>query len=79
MQTLARKHDILLRRLCQGACCAGQLGLGIAQVAATRGFEVTLHDSSTGALQRALKAISGSLDRLVCQFQGPQTVTPICW
>jgi len=43
---------------------AGQMGSGIAQVAAVGGFEVTLSDVAPGQLERALKDIQGSLTKL---------------
>ncbi|KAJ3698860.1 hypothetical protein LUZ61_002565 [Rhynchospora tenuis] len=47
-----------------GVIGAGQMGSGIAQVAATAGFSVLLHDSDTAALGRAEGLISSSLRRL---------------
>jgi 3-hydroxybutyryl-CoA dehydrogenase len=44
---------------------AGQMGAGIAQVAAVAGFEVTLVDVSQAQLDRARTTIAGSLDKLV--------------
>jgi 3-hydroxybutyryl-CoA dehydrogenase len=44
---------------------AGAMGSGIAQVAATSGFEVGLCDVSAAALEKALAAIRKSLGRLV--------------
>jgi 3-hydroxybutyryl-CoA dehydrogenase len=43
----------------------GTMGNGIAQVMATFGYEVTLCDISTDALEKAIKTISGSLDRMI--------------
>jgi 3-hydroxybutyryl-CoA dehydrogenase len=43
---------------------AGQLGAGIAQVAAVGGFQVTLSDVAPGQLERAMKAIQASLTKL---------------
>ena len=48
-----------------GVVGAGQMGSGIAQVLAQAGHEVTLLDVGDEALARGLKAIGGSLDRLV--------------
>ena len=42
----------------------GAMGSGIAQVAATAGYDVTLRDVSDAALERALKGIKKSLDRV---------------
>ena len=44
---------------------AGTMGNGIAQVAATAGFEVGLNDIKDEYLARARSAIEGSLDRMV--------------
>jgi 3-hydroxybutyryl-CoA dehydrogenase len=44
---------------------AGQMGAGIAQVAAVAGFEVTLVDVSAGQLERARASIEKSLQKLV--------------
>jgi len=44
---------------------AGQMGNGIAQVAATSGFAVLLHDVSDAAIDRGLATIHKSLGRLV--------------
>jgi 3-hydroxybutyryl-CoA dehydrogenase len=43
---------------------AGQMGGGIAQVAATAGSRVSLHDSVAGAADRALEAMGRSLEKL---------------
>jgi 3-hydroxybutyryl-CoA dehydrogenase len=42
-----------------------QMGAGIAQVAATKGLDVILCDSSQASLERGLGRISDSLSRLV--------------
>ena len=44
---------------------AGQMGAGIAQVAAVGGFDVTLSDVAPGQLERAMKGIQASLTKLV--------------
>ena len=44
---------------------AGQMGAGIAQVAAVAGFDVTLVDVSPAQLERARTTIAGSLAKLV--------------
>ncbi len=44
---------------------AGLMGSGIAQVAASAGWDVRLRDVSDGALERGVEQISTSLDRLV--------------
>lgn len=48
-----------------GVVGAGAMGSGIAQVAATYGHEVTLHDTSSDSLERATKTIATSLARWV--------------
>lgn len=48
-----------------GVIGAGQMGGGIAQVFAQRGHPVVLLDVNDAALQRGLKAIGTSLDRLI--------------
>jgi 3-hydroxybutyryl-CoA dehydrogenase len=51
-----------------GAICvvgAGQMGSGIAQVAAVAGYDVTLVDVQPAQLERALSGIEGSLAKLV--------------
>jgi 3-hydroxybutyryl-CoA dehydrogenase len=46
---------------------AGQMGSGIAQVVAASGRRVSLHDPFPGATERALGAISSSLERLAAK------------
>ncbi|MDX2424052.1 MAG: 3-hydroxyacyl-CoA dehydrogenase NAD-binding domain-containing protein, partial [Amphritea sp.] len=48
-----------------GVVGAGQMGGGIAQVAASAGFDVVLYDLNDPALERGIKAISSSLARMV--------------
>jgi 3-hydroxybutyryl-CoA dehydrogenase len=48
-----------------GVVGAGQMGAGVAQVAAVGGYEVTLSDVAPGQLERAMKGIQGSLTKLV--------------
>jgi 3-hydroxybutyryl-CoA dehydrogenase len=48
-----------------GVVGAGQMGLGIAQVAAMSQFQVVLMDVSREGLDKALKTIAGSCDRLI--------------
>ena len=48
-----------------GVIGAGQMGGGIAQVAAVAGFEVVLYDLNEDVLQRGIGVIQGSLARMV--------------
>ena len=48
-----------------GIICAGQMGCGIAHVAATAGFEVVLTDIDSGILEDGLASIAGNLDRQI--------------
>ncbi len=48
-----------------GVVGAGTMGNGIAQVFATRGFDVRLTDTTDAALERARQSIRTSLDRVV--------------
>ncbi len=48
-----------------GVIGAGQMGRGIAQVAANAGLEVRLLDSNLEIAQRAVERVGGALDRLV--------------
>jgi 3-hydroxybutyryl-CoA dehydrogenase len=48
-----------------GVIGAGTMGNGIAQVCAAAGLQVVMVDISDEAVQRGIKALSGSLDRLV--------------
>jgi len=48
-----------------GVIGAGTMGNGIAQVCAVAGLQVTMIDISEEAVQRGLKTLAGSLDRLV--------------
>lgn len=50
-----------------GVIGAGQMGNGIAQVAAAAGYDVVLMDQSAQALESAKKSIQKSLDRLVAK------------
>lgn len=46
---------------------AGQMGAGIAQVVASSGRRVSLHDSAPGAHERALAEIEASLEKLAAK------------
>jgi 3-hydroxybutyryl-CoA dehydrogenase len=46
---------------------AGQMGGGIAQVLASSGRRVSLHDAAPGAVERGLQTMSKSLERLVAK------------
>lgn len=48
-----------------GLVGAGQMGNGIAQVAATFGFDVKMSDISEQALQKGIQTITSSLDRII--------------
>ena len=48
-----------------GVVGAGQMGNGIAQVAATKGLQVTMTDVSDESLKKGVKTIESSLDRLI--------------
>lgn len=48
-----------------GVVGAGQMGNGIAQVAAQYGYQVQLVDVSAASLEKGMQVISGSCDRLV--------------
>ncbi len=48
-----------------GVVGAGTMGSGIAQVAATAGYEVVMRDVETGLVEDGFAAIESSLDRLV--------------
>ncbi|GAB3040516.1 3-hydroxyacyl-CoA dehydrogenase family protein [Natronobiforma cellulositropha] len=50
-----------------GVVGAGTMGAGIAQVAATAGFEVTVHDVEEAFLERGFETIDDSLERLAAR------------
>jgi 3-hydroxybutyryl-CoA dehydrogenase len=50
-----------------GVVGAGQMGAGIAQVAAVAGFQVVLRDVNDAALERGLSSIHSSLEKLVAK------------
>lgn len=45
----------------------GTMGAGIAQIAASSGYQVVMHDVSASFLERALKAVAASLDKFVAK------------
>jgi 3-hydroxybutyryl-CoA dehydrogenase len=53
---------------------AGQMGGGIAQVLATSGRRVSIHDPAPGATERALTAMRASLEKLAAKGE---TVDPV--
>ncbi len=57
-----------------GVVGSGQMGRGIAQVAAQSGFDVLLHDQDTTALDRARTFIDSSLKHLVEKGKLPERV-----
>src|ERR1700694_5171257 len=50
-----------------GVIGAGQMGNGIAQVAAQAGFDVLLNDVSSDRIKSALATINGNMSRLVAK------------
>lgn len=56
-----------------GVVGTGQMGCGIAQLAAVQGVDVHLHDADIGALKRAHDSIHSSIQRLVSKGQLSQT------
>ena len=54
-----------------GVVGAGQMGNGIAQVAAMKGLHVTMTDVSDEALKKGVATIESSLDRLIKKAQFP--------
>lgn len=52
-----------------GVVGGGQMGSGIAQLAAVAGFNVWLHDADPSALARATQLISSSIARFVSKGQ----------
>lgn len=63
MQSSSPKKVSTIQSL--GIVGAGQMGNGIAQVAAGSGYQVILSDVSKAALDKAQSTISGSCDRLI--------------
>ena len=60
-----------------GIVGAGQMGNGIAHVMALAGYDVLLNDVSADALAKAMKIVTGNLDRQVSREKSPlPTVMP---
>ncbi|KAL5564354.1 hypothetical protein UlMin_027518 [Ulmus minor] len=57
-----------------GVVGSGQMGSGIAQLAAVHGFHVWLLDTDSSALSRATNSISSSIQRLITKGQLTQAV-----
>ena len=62
-----RSHYLLMPLITTPLTCAGQMGTGIAQVAAMKGLEVVLTDSSQQALDRSIVSTQRTLSRLVAK------------
>jgi 3-hydroxybutyryl-CoA dehydrogenase len=60
-----------------GVIGAGAMGGGIAQVAATAGFDVTVRDVSDAALERGLKNVGSSLQKLESKGKLPESSSQI--
>jgi len=60
-----------------GVVGAGTMGSGIAQVAATAGYDVVLRDIEAGLVEDGLATIEASLDRLVGEDIGADEATAI--
>ncbi len=56
-----------------GVCGAGLMGSGIAQTAATAGFEVVLMEVDAAALQRGTASMAAALDKAVAKQRMTQT------
>ncbi|XP_042044192.1 3-hydroxybutyryl-CoA dehydrogenase-like [Salvia splendens] len=52
-------------KMCIGVVGCGQMGSGIAQLAAVNGYEVWLHDADSVALSKARESISSRIENLV--------------
>ena len=61
--TLTRSDEMEIKNI--GIVGAGQMGNGIAQVAANFGFQVVMMDVSGAALEKGLATISSSCDRII--------------
>jgi 3-hydroxybutyryl-CoA dehydrogenase len=60
-----------------GVIGAGAMGGGIAQIAATAGFDVTVRDVSDAALERGLKNVTSSLQKLESKGKLPDASSTI--
>ena len=60
-----------------GVVGGGQMGSGIAQLAAVAGFDVWVHDADPTALARATKGISSSINRFISKGQLSQVFTSL--
>ncbi|WZY95462.1 hypothetical protein YC2023_067791 [Brassica napus] len=63
--TTLRSPEKMAEIKCVGVVGAGQMGSGIAQLAATNGLDVWIMDADRDALSRATAAISSSVNRFV--------------
>lgn len=61
-----------IRRI--GVVGAGQMGAGIAQLAAVNGVDVWLYDTDSEALIKAQKSISNNIQRLLTKGQISQVL-----
>lgn len=52
-----------------GVVGGGQMGSGIAQLAAVAGFDVWVHDADPTALTKATQSISSSINRFISKGQ----------
>ena len=62
-----------------GVVGSGQMGSGIAQLAAIHGLNVWLVDIDPDALSRAAKSISNSIHRLISKGHLSQVITNLIW
>jgi 3-hydroxybutyryl-CoA dehydrogenase len=60
-----KTKNIFITTKTLGVIGAGQMGAGIAQVAATTGYSVILYDINDAATARGMNSITSSLDRLI--------------
>ncbi|XP_057788758.1 uncharacterized protein LOC131005723 [Salvia miltiorrhiza] len=64
---MSSRHGLPLEdvKMCVGVVGSGQMGSGIAQLAAVNGCEVWLHDSDSVALSKARESISSRIENMV--------------